>query len=630
MKIKKAHIQGFRNHSDTTLDFQDNSFVVIKGDNFSGKSSIAQAISMCLTPTTSGLDAQGRGFARKIKRGETKAVLTLDVQGGKHLVQQTVTLNTNTSGRTSKSTCLDDPDWKPLPFENMLTRLKDALMVALNTDYFVLRMGEKEQKKLLAQLALPERYDFPDETIKDVERLLGEGAIDFTGEPFAVIEKAYKKLFDERTVVNRQVKEFVVPDLLPLDPSIDSVGLEKEIEAIKAEQKKTQSACDAAVEAESKNERKRASLESKIETLRADVTAKKKEFDEVDKSILPDSEVQKLKQIATKKDEYETLLKEQSTNLVKVHTKDAEIKRLDEIPDAGSTCPTCDQVVDAERIKKMVGDLAEARHKYVKRNEEIATLLSKIGDVIAATAALDRNVDNLKRRDALRKEIEEKVTQGKSSRAELDALGEKKDPKAAFVPKIEELEHRLNAAQDKLRPVIVAEERKKEVKERKATLDNLKYKAGALDDLVKYFDKDGIKSKLLAEYIGGFEQKINEVISSWGYKCALSIDPYEFLVTNSRGDVVPVSELSGGEELMFSLALQCAVSRVSGINMIVADRMDTLLPEQRKRANGCLYGMAKDGTLEQAILVLADTNTGVPQLPGAAFFFVESGSVTRL
>ena len=215
MRLTKIRLQNFRNHSDSTLDIGNSTFVCLRGANHSGKSSVGQCISMNLSPSTSSLDAQGRGYARKIKRGETKAQITVEIQGAKHLIQNVVTLNQNTSGRTSRAVCLDDDGYKPLPFENFLTRYRDALLVVSNSDYFLLRMDETRQKALLAKLALPERYDFPPEIIAAVQSAIGEGVIDFNGEPFAVIEKTHKKVYDERAIVNRQVKEFQIPDSLP-------------------------------------------------------------------------------------------------------------------------------------------------------------------------------------------------------------------------------------------------------------------------------------------------------------------------------------------------------------------------------------------------------------------------------
>lgn len=629
MKIRKIRLQGFRLHSDSTLDIGDDSFVVIKGDNFAGKTSIRQGISMCLTPSTAGLDTQGRNFERKIKRGETKAVLTLDVQGGKHLVQRTVTLNTNTSGRTAKCVCLDDPDWRPLPFENFLDRYRDALLVALNTEYFV-SMGEKEQKRLLAQLALPSRYDFPEEKTKAVERLLGEGVIDFEGEPFAVIEKAYKKLFDERTTVNRQVKDFHIPDLLPIDPSVDSIGLEKQIEELRSEQRRVQAERDAAVDKIADTEKKRAKLQGTIETIRKDVQQRKEKIDQLDKEILPATDIQELEKQAAHKARHDELVKERNFNNVCIQTKDHELKRFEDLPEAGTTCPTCDQVIDGARLVNMTGELHAARQKYADRNQEITHELNAIGDVDRAIRVLEEQKKKVSEKNTLLKETQEKIQYGKQTRADLDAIGELSDPREAFTGPLAELEKKITDAQNKLRPVIAAEERKQEVTQKNEILDKLKKDAAELDTLVKYFDKDGVKATLLGEYIGGFENKVNEVVSAWGYKVALSIDPYEFLVTTARGDVIPVSELSGGEELMFSLALQCAVSRAAGIGIVVADRMDTFLQPQRKRANACLYKMVADHHLEQVLMIVADTEATAPRQPGFAFFFVADGNVAKL
>src|SRR5882762_1605338 len=233
MKIKLLQIDHFRNHKHSVLELEP--FSVIKGGNFQGKSSIAQAISMCVSPTTAGLDATGRGFATKIERGQSKAILTADIQGKAHLVRRTVTLNTNTTGRTDSSVCLDDPEWHPSPFEKQLDNNRAALAVCMNTDKFF-TWDEKEQKSLLAKLALPKQYDFPEDTVASVNKALGEGTIDFSTEPFAIIEKAYKLLYKERETVNRQVKEFVVPEPLAA-VSVDAASLQKSLSDARDKQK---------------------------------------------------------------------------------------------------------------------------------------------------------------------------------------------------------------------------------------------------------------------------------------------------------------------------------------------------------------------------------------------------------
>lgn len=633
MKLARIELENFRIHTNSVLDLKDVIFGVVKGPVFAGKSSIGQAVSMGLTPSTMGLDAQGRGFESKIKQGESKSVITLQMQA-KHLIERKVILNTNTSGRTNESKCLDDPSWKPLPFEKFLTRYKDALMVVCNTDYFTDHLDKDGQKNLLAKLVLPDHYEFPADTIKAVEEQLGEGAIKFDGEPFDVIAKAYKKLFDERTVVNRQVKEFHIPDLLPIDVKVDSVGLEKALEEYRGERRRLQAERDTAVDAVAEIEKKRSVLLSKIDTLTTEVQDKKKNLEALGKELLSSSKLGELQKIYSSEPEYTKLQNELVEVKACIQQKGVEIKRLEEIPDLGSKCPTCEQVVDAEKIKELLDELLASKAKYESRTEEILQRLKALGDVTGAGKQIEDHNKKASEKAALDRDIMTKVDEGKKTRRELNALGEYVDPREAFVQPLTDLEAKITAAQEQLRPVIAAEERKAEVAKKTEALEGLKKNAEVLDGLVKYFDTgaEGIKSKLIAEHIGGFENKFNEVLSSFGYKVALSLEPYEFSVTTSRGTTLPLKELSGAEKLMFLLGLQCAVSRVAEIGFMIADRMDTFPMSQRKKANRCLIEMLETNVLEQVLMIVADENKEVPPnvMNGMAFFYVTDGSVARL
>jgi hypothetical protein len=597
---------------------------VIKGANHSGKSSIRQALSMNLNPSTSGLDPQGRGFTRKIKRGEPKAVITADIQGGKHLIQNVVTLNTNTSGRTSCAVCLDDSDWKPLPFENFLSRYKDAVLVAVNTEAFI-AMDENRQKSLLAKLALPERYDFPEEIVQGVVKALGDGAIDFDGEPFAVIAKAYKKLYDERAVVNRQVKDFVIPEKLPTVTGVDSDSLQKKLEEARAEREK-----DAAVKAAGDVEVKRAKMTTRMDGLKEKCIQLSTRMKEIEDALLPDEQVESLRIIAKRKEEHDRIV----TRLSELDTKITDARKEWEAWKSLGTdllrCPKCEQPITKEYVESNVSGALAVLENAKSSHAELLTELKALGDVDGAVASIAKQETDLREKATHQKTLDDTINEGRGLRRDVDALGPAVDAAAKFADPLAEKDAEINKMIDELRPVIAAEERVKEIKTKTEALEVLQKQASRLDELVKYFDKDGIKAKLLAEHIGGFENKLNETLGAFGYKCALSIEPYEMQVTNAAGDTILTTELSDSEQLMFSVALQCAVSRVAGIGFIVADRMDTFLPEERKKANRCLYMMATDKTLEQVIMVLSDESTEVPNLPGSAFFFVNKGTVKRL
>jgi DNA repair exonuclease SbcCD ATPase subunit len=630
VKINKIHLQNFKKHVDSTLDLGETAFVCVRGANHAGKSSIREAISMGLCLTTSSLDAQGRNFWRKIKRGETKAVVTLDVQGKSHLIQQTVVLNTNTSGRTSRAVCLDDEGYKPLPFENFLTRYKDALLVVCNSDYFLNRMGEKEQKALLAKLALPERYAFPDEITQAVYRAIGANVIDFEGEPFAVIDKAYKKLYEERAIINRQVKEFVIPDPLAAVTGVDSESLQKELEEARAEQKKISADKDAAVKAANETEVKRATLSAKVGNLRE----KCKEIDADGKrlagSVLAAEKLAELNKIVEKKQRLDELSDRKKEIQFEIEEQKKEIERFRGLSGEGAVCPKCDQPITKEYIADTIKLGEAALGDRAAELERINKELEGLGDIAGAATALAAHIQAVSNIELLGQSLAEKIKEGKAAMAELNALPASVDAGAPFAESLTVIDSKINGILEQLRPVIAAEERAKEIKSKTQAKAKLQEQADSLDKLVDYFGKDGIKAKLLAEHVGGFENKLNSTLEMWGYKCALSIDPYEFQVTNADGDTNLVTELSDSEQLMFSVALQCAVSRAAGIGFIVADRLDTFLAAERSKANRALYTATQDGSLEQAILIFSEESMEVPKLPNSAFFMVTNGTVKRL
>jgi len=629
MRIKKIELTSFRNHEHSVIELGDAAFVCFRGANHSGKSSIGQAVSMNLANSTSSLDPQGRAFMRKVKRGASKGVITLDIQG-KHLIQNTVTLNSNTSGRTSRAVCLDDEGFKPLPFENFLTRYKDALLVISNSDYFLLRMDETRQKALLAKLALPEHYDFPPEIVAAVERAIGASVIDFNGEPFAVIEKTYKKVYDERAILNRQVKDFVIPDALPQVTGVDSESLQKQLDEARTERTKISIEKDDAVKAANPIEVKRATLTTKANNLREKCREIQAKIDGLVASILSPDKLAELQKIIEKSERYTELSNRQAEIQREVKEANQEIERFSKLSGEDATCPTCDQTITEDYVAKTLKVGKDLIANRVAEEMKIVEELAKIGDVEGAGKAIQKHTDAANEKDQLTKTLADKVQEGKATVAELNALGAAVDAASAFVAPLASIETKITGILEQWRPVIAAEERAEEIRTKTTAKAKLVEQAESLDKLVEFFGKDGIKAKLLMDHVGAFEGKINETLSAWGYKCTLSIEPYEFQITTVDDATCLVTELADSEMLMFSIAFQCAVSRVAGIGFIVADRLDTFLPTERQKANKALYQMATGGGLEQAILILSDESTEVPNLPNSAFFFVKQGTVTRL
>jgi DNA repair exonuclease SbcCD ATPase subunit len=636
MKLNKLRLQSYRNHTDSTLDLSGASLIVIRGVNASGKSSIGQAISVNLTNTTMGLDTQGKGFTAKIKTGESKSVITAEVQG-KHLLRNTVTLNTNTSGRTSNVECLDEPDDNKIinAFKNFLSDRKTALLIAANTDHFS-RQEEKEQTNLLAKLVLPPRYDFPQDKREAVNDALGEGVINFDGEPFDVITKSYKALYKERETVNRQVRDFVIPDSLPLVKGVDSASLKSQQEAIREQRAKLQIERDTAMQKATEVEIKRGRLQTKIEGLRAELDRGKKRLNVLESSILEyDGQVKELTEVAGKAEELAELNKQHSAyhgGMQVVSEQISRLKGISEKGESGATCPTCDQDIDTIKIGAMILDLEKEYADADKKLQELDTKIEAIGDVQGAKESLRKHNEAVKESDELEASLAEVVKAGKATKADLEALGEAVNATAPFVQPLADLQAKEDKINEQLRPVIAAEERAKERERLTEQLKKLQAKAAKLDSLVKWFDKDGIKADLIAQYIGGFESKINSVLEAFGYKTSLSMEPFSFEVTTARGYVGPVKELSGAEEHIFKAAFQCAVSIAAGINLVVIDEIEELGSDIRPFLFQKIFQLIQEGTLEQAILIGYSTDKTLPkpQAPGSRYFYVEDGIVEEL
>ena len=632
MRLNKLHLVNFRIHKDSLLDIGDAKFCVLRGRNFAGKSSVAEGLSLALTPTTFGLDARGAGFARKIKRGETKAIIEADLQGANRTIRRTTTLSVTASGRTQKSEDLSDASWSSVKFDKLLDDKKTALGIAINTRAFqsmIYSGDEKAQKNLLAQLVLPARYDFPKEIIADVASVLGQGTINFDGEPFAVIETAYKKLFSERQETNRKCKEFTIPDALPSPKGVNSESLKAQLASLREARTKWTGERQEAAQKANEAALKRARAKAKIETLEAVLKSSKESLRLLEESILTDPRAFEV--LAGKKPERDRLLAEQQRLSHAQEVAKKEQVRLNEISaSVGAKCPACDQEIDAAKVAQLAKESIAERQRLTDEYVKATQALGALGDVDGAIAKLDKHKKALAEKGELVAKIEEHTKELNAAKDADDKDAGGLFDSSTFDKTIGETDRSIESILQQIQPVIAAEEREKEIVTKKDQLKRLEDKAAKLDRLVSYFDKDGIKAKLIAQYIGAFEHQINSVLSVWDYSCSLSIEPFRFEVTDYRKVSTPLIELSGAEELMFYAAFQCAVSRTAGIGFVVIDRVDTLLPALRPKMFKKLYEMVSENVLDQVIMLVADTSEEVPKLANAAFFCIEEGAIRRL
>lgn len=626
MRLQDLRITNFRNIVQAQLAIEENKLVVIRAGNRQGKSSIRQAISMLLTPSTDGLDPLGRGYATKIRRGASKAEIEGTIQGSVHQVRRRVMLGLS---REDKTVCLDDPDWHPLPFEQLLEYNRAALSVCLNTDNFLLTLDEAKQKTLLSSLVLPSQYDFPADKVAEVERLLGKGAINFAGDPLAAIEKAYRKLYDERAAANKRVKEFAIPDSLPIPEGVDSKGLQQQLEEARHRRRTIQTERDAVVARVSSEASETAKLESRITTLDAKLREDDARIRALESKILDDNKLEGLKTVVSQKGKRDAIRAQRSQGANVITMIDDQLEKMRSLRDAGqSTCPTCDQPIDLVKINTIIDELTGNLNKYKRADSEFVREESLIGNVEAAETAVKAHEEAASDKKAIQSKIAETNKQLTKARKDFNGRQVLTVP-PEYDERLKSVDDQIQKLETDLRPAIVAESRGEEIKKKTAELEVLKKSAADLDTMVKYFDKDGIKAELLGKHIGAFTHEVNAGLVAWGYKATFTIEPYEFNVTTSLGVTSPAKELSDSEKLLFSVALQCAVAKQSQIGLVVCDRMDTFLPSEREKVNACLYNMLVEGHLDQVWLIASDESQEVPEIPRSIFFTVENGQVVK-
>jgi DNA repair exonuclease SbcCD ATPase subunit len=527
---------------------------------------------------------------------------------------------------------LDDPDNKKIinGFENFLKDRKEALLIALNTTYYS-RLDAKEQANLLAKLVLPSRYEFPKDKMDAVEDMLGEGKVDFDAEPFTVITGAYKLLHKERETINRQVKDFDIPGILPMPRGVDSTSLQTQLTGIREQRSKLQHERDAAMQKSTDVEVKRGKLQTKIEGLRAELGKGKARLEHLETELLSAEEVKGFIETAAKADELAKLKAQHSGMHGGMIAVNEQISRLKDISEKGATCPTCDQDIDAGKIATLIADLEKEYAEADQRIQALDTKIEAIGDINAAKESLRKHEAAVKEKITLEASLTETVKAGKATKAELEALPEASNATLPFNDPLATLQAQEDKVNEQLRPVIAAEERAAERKRLTEQLEKLQKKAATLDSLVKYFDKDGVKKTLIEQYIGGFEDKLISVMDAWGYEASLSED-LRFEVVTKRGYAGPVKELSGAEDFIFNSAFQCAVSIASGIKLVVIDEVEKLGTDIRNFIYEKVFSLIQEGILDQAILIgfSLDKTLPKPQAPGSKYFFITDGTVEEL
>ena len=610
MRIIEMSLTNIRSHRETTLALER--ITTIAGLNHAGKSSIEQAIEIAFARRSEITGVGGQGQTDLLRFGQDQGVidLALDLDG------VPVELRASLTKRSGLNVTLRNPndkDWNPVALAQDLKADADVLSCLCNNRFFI-DMKPADQKSLLASIILPSTYAWPEHIKADLHR--SRITPNWGASPFVLIEACYKWAFDKRTVVNRDIKDWRPPqDSGKYDgPPVEDIRQvlatrQKERTDLAVEQQRLSGAITQAAQAEGNHKRRALEAKARIET-------EKKERATIAEAALSKAAIKKLETEAAGLAKAEALDAEAQGIILELGQIKKTLEKLNALGEEGR-CPTCTQILDDETFSKIATPFIEQQNSLLSRQaaklDERKALGNPAGAQQKLHAALTVEQD-LARIDKRIADLERTV---KSATEEAEKVKPEELPKPdSLDEKIADLDARIQKGTGYLEAAARAEGLRGEAEKAQTKKKELDEDLACLERLVTYFGPKGIKAELIAQYIGGFEQRVNAVLGKWGYSCALSIEPWSFVVSRAGSRYsCQLHMLSRSEKLRFADAFSVALAVVSGWGFVVLDDSESIVGDDLSM----LYRLLYESELDQAILMLSVGQAKTNKLPGTCF-----------
>jgi len=500
----------------------------------------------------------------------------------------------------------------------------------------------------MAALVLPTSHEFDPRMVEMAEKHLGK--IDWTRSPVGIIDLVYGDdrtgVYSARKTAKATLAAIRVPQQ-PTKPEFDPKQVQEALADLRAkharEAKKVSGGGTAQVG------RVEQSITQQKEALTKAHADRKAAIDKqvnIEADLLDGPTLTKHRKVAANRLKYDELG-------IQVQTAQDEIaaqKRAQEIfgalligPDSKSVkeaeCPTCRQKITAKFVSSMVADHKKLENEAIEEQNSLRTRQAALGDIAGAEAAIKthetKTAEKLEQVKAVTAATE-RIAFIETAIKDLEAAlveAKAKETAPADTTELDSLAAQIAEWEGRLGPAVQYETTMAQIETETKRSDEQQAKVNELETLCTYFGPGpkGIRSKLIAEHIGAFTDAVNATLGMWGYVARLSIEPYEFdVLVPDKPRYLPLKELSGFERKAFAVALQSAVASFSKIRMILVDAADVMISQQRARLLGTMKMLVDNGTLEQAMVMLADTSREVPQKEGVAAYMVEGGKVEKL
>lgn len=619
MKVTDLRMTNFRSYKDETkISF--NRLTIVRGPNGAGKSAIRMAIEYAFTGRCDVTDRGGRGAEDLTRLGAAGFAVEVDVELSDGKVA-TITRTRNSAGGSIVVCAADLVDGKLTNKFNYAGKQAEfwiqqniapieVLSAVLNCDRF-LEMTPNDQKALLASSLRPEPVTI-DENIRAILKEAKLPDVVTIGSAVS-IDAWHKVTFELRTRFNREVKEMgeLQPPNIPRDcPTVEVVR--EQIAALH----KTR---DGLVQ-------QRATLlagyESEVRDIERGRAMRAAAFQQKEQN----------EKLALNGPALDAAVKE-AKGAKKASELDAAIAVLEQeinqdramlakVNDGPSNCPTCNRPMPEDETVIDVDGIQARIEKSQESLEAKRLARVKLGDPAAAQARVETHQRAMPLWVAAENTLKELGDPGSGLPVKPDT--------SAIDAEIETVDERIangNVVADRVGQLRGDLRRYEESQTAKAAKQAI---ANKLDTAVEYFsDRGTLKAKLIGGKLPAFRNRINEVLSAFGYHCWFDLEPFEMLVRDSlhceldeagriTNGLKPI-QLSESQRYRFGVAFQVAIAEATGVRLVIVDRADMLQADARSMLSQELL----NSDLEQAIVLATSDGRPLPSRIPTDVRFIE-------
>ncbi len=621
MKLQSLTLSNFSSHAATTVNFTAPVTLIVAPLN-AGKSSICQALEYALTAELERYRKKNAPFTDLIHdRGltdQSRFVVELKTAEGtiKRGKGMTGPAFTSWDGAIENAEGLAYGSWKTS---------KDILSALLATGDFFDKESKEQKELILRLLGAKVTTESVQKAFPGDQKAFSLMAIrEF--DSIQSLDNAYDEAYKLRTTINRDLK-VLQPAAPPegKEPPVD--GIRKRIQELEGERTVKLRELGAARAAIGRPSIK-PTLERQLKELQEwlDKHAHPQDFDAMTKELALANAAQI--QIQVQLDEQRKLLvAAQAESLLHQKNHDILIKFNGKCVVGAHECPaTREQMGKAKEEEQLLAKQAAVKAEKLQADVVLLERLSRDRSAIAAiegriaTASLD--VKEYDRKEKQEEELEKQISEFKD-----EPQG---DPEAikALELAVAELDSRLAKGRQTLEGANSWLMRKKAVDEVAAKRANLERQSTMVEALVEFFGPKGIKVKLIEEKTAAFSEMVNKGAATFGFGFQFTAEPNWTLSAKwpNADQWKPVDRLSRSERYRLGVALQVAIAKTTGVNLLVADNAELLPPAEFGQLMKLISGAGVQAIVVKTLTGKTEVEfkKAPPKIPGCQVLWVNN------